>query len=112
MALPSRYWKQLVWLAGLICLILWLAPRFSSKWQLEHRQKLLLKAIDNRDTSDLKDLVSENYADDWGFKKDDILLAMDDITMQFAPLEILTHEETWTRSESDATYSARVRLGG
>ena len=112
MDLLSRYWKRLLWFAGLVCFILWLAPRCSSSWQLKHRQELLLKAIADRDMGDLKDLVSDNYLDDWGFKREDILLAMDDFTVQFAMLEIQTHDPLWVTNGSEATYAARLRFSG
>ncbi len=76
------------------------------------RQTRLLKAITEKDLAGFASLVSEGYGDDWGFTRETVCLAMDDVSSQFISLQIDPQKETLTVSGDRAHFTARLRVDG
>ncbi len=72
-----------------VWLVVWLrAQGVTPEGQMAVRLEKFQAAMDDRDSVALAGFFSDSYEDDWGYRKADIVLAMQDVTAQFLSLKV------------------------
>lgn len=104
-------------LAALVALALvWLGWRTALAWKPEamvtSRHEKLVSRIAAKKFGKCAPLLSGSYLDQWGWSKDDAMLAIRDIGGQFFVLEITMQDFTVAAEGKTARSSARLRLRG
>lgn len=111
MTLPPR-WSiaALAIVASLVAL--WLMPPLSTERALEERHERLLARIAAGQWARAGSLISDLYADRWGFTKATLVEQGNNVSRHFRWMEITRSEETWARDGERAQVSARIVVQG
>ena len=80
------------WIGCAVALALVLLYLFGYRWrpaiQVQFKQRDLVEAIEDRDSEELAELISDSYGDDWGFKKSNVSKGFEDLRRHFLTLDI------------------------
>lgn len=87
-------------------------------WQMrpsaavQRQQAALLDGIGRRSPARIRRVVAEDYADRWGFSRDDLVEAMVDAGGQFIALVVTAQDERISFEGARATFACRLVAGG
>lgn len=76
------------------------------------KQASLIDGIERRSPARIERLVAEDYADDWGFSREDAVEAVVDVGSQFLVLVVTEEDKATVLGDGEATVSAKLIFGG
>ncbi len=85
---------------------------WTSRAQLEKRQTALIEGIQDNSWRRCQGVISQRYADRWGWKRDDLRLVFQDVRSQFLVLTLLLENPVWEIAGRKATFKAQLRVRG
>lgn len=86
--------------------------RWKPETQLRMKQSATLVAIESGSHRRLSELVSENYADPWGFKKPEVITAFRELRAQFLVIGVESGEMQLEINEDEAIVTTNLALNG
>ncbi|MCB1238018.1 MAG: hypothetical protein KDM91_23325 [Verrucomicrobiae bacterium] len=104
------------WIAALACaaiVAVYLAVHWSPARVVARKQAALMTALDKRGDRRMERLIAEDYADDWGLKRGDLVRGFLELGGQFFVFHVAPDGEfEQTVADGRATVSARLTLSG
>ena len=87
--------------------------RFASpERQIEKKQATLIRGIEQRKRSKVEKLIADDYADRWGFGREDAVTAFLDVGSQFVMLGITELDPKHEIGDGRATVTTRLKIDG
>lgn len=114
-SLSSRWRRFALPIIGLLVLALlpWMIVRWSNPdRQLSKKQTTFFQALEHRRASNVEDLLSLTYRDQWQFDRKTAVLAMQDATSHFISFAIQPIDLTTKRTGREAVTTARLQVSG
>ena len=108
----KRFALPIIGLLGL-ALLRWMIFRWSNPdRQLSQKQTAFFQALERRRASNVEDLLSLTYRDQWQFDRNSAVLAMQDATSHFISLAIQPIDLRTKRTGREAVTTARLQVSG
>ncbi len=108
--------SRVFWLVSLFLAITFsvylLGHRWQPETQLRMKQSAVLVAIESGSHRKLTNLVSENYADGWGFQKPEVISAFRELRAQFLVIGVQPGELQLAIHEDEATVTTKISVTG
>ncbi len=89
-----------------------IAFRWTSERQLRSKQEALITAIEDGSWRRCEKHISSDYADRWGWTREDLGKAIKDVRSQFMVLSLDFQAPTWDIAGDTATVRGRVKVSG
>ncbi len=112
---PARVRLDLLVLLALVLVVVGIvlvALQLRPSVVLAKRQAALIDGIERRSPARIRRLVSEGYADRWGFDREDLVATMVDAGGQFLVLVITPEDGRWEIGKGRAVATMRLVVGG
>lgn len=103
---------NLVVVLGVGLMVCLLGIRWLASGHVEKRQEALIAAIEDGSWGKCEKLISENYADRWGWNRNDLGMVFKDVRSQFLVLSITLEDPDWDITNDRAEVKGRIRLRG
>lgn len=106
--------KILLFAAGLLLLALLAYAVWNARASamIERRQAALIEGIEKASPGRIQRLVADDYADRWGFAREDLVTAIIDGGSQFLVLEVTMEDAALTIDGRRASYEAKLSFEG
>ncbi len=86
--------------------------RWRPQTQIRMKQSAALVAVENGSHRKLSELISENYADLWDFRKNDVITAFRELRQQFLTVDLQPTDARTEISGNEATVTAKISMAG
>ena len=90
----------------------WTAFEVMPGRRLARCQERLLEAAGNRNWKAVRELIADDYRDQWGNDREQAISQASEALQNFLTLQITSEDTTVRRDGREATISARLRLAG
>jgi hypothetical protein len=109
---PLRLVVVLALVAGMVALVAVVVWRMRPEAVVARQQAALLDGVGRRSPARIRRLVAEDYADRWGFSREDLVEAMVDAGGQFIALVVTARDGRLVIEGRRATYVCGLVVGG
>ena len=107
-----RYWRWFVALQVVVLGVWILSQGITAEGQVKVRAEKFRQALASKNPTLAWKMVSANYRDEWGMARDDLGLAMKDVTSQFLALNVEWVDPRFEVRDRAVFVTARPQLSG